>query len=169
MVVSGYEDVRRRAAAPGGGENWIARIAGALPLDPVIPRGHDHHDVGPDNGQCGDTGAGFSGVPLPHEPIAPPADSRRSPYTFPTTARPALRPTRLAGPGTSLIPPPLERRNVPSNSDPPAPRPHLPPSQRSKEDEGSGGTAPAVMGRASLGWGCFVFKSHGARSPVGVQ
>src|SRR5699024_4011112 len=80
MTVGGHEDVRRRAAAPGGGEDRIAWIAGTSNITPVILPGHDHHDVGPPTtGRVGAPEPAVRTSPLPHEPIAPPADSRRSP------------------------------------------------------------------------------------------
>lgn len=162
MVVGGHEDVRRCAAAPGGGEHRIAWIAGISNPTPVIPPGHDHHDVGsPTTGRVGapEPAARTSPSPTNQSPRLPTPVGSLPPFP-PRRGGPALRPTRHAGPGASHIPPPFVRRNVPSGSDPPpCPRPHHLPKEA--KGRGPGGTAPAVTVRASLGWEGFVQESWG--------
>lgn len=163
MVVGGHEDVRRCAAAPGGGEHRIAWIAGISNPTPVIPPGHDHHDVGsPTTGRVGapEPAARTSPSPTNQSPRLPTPVGSLPPFP-PRRGGPALRPTRHAGPGASHIPP----RRLYVAMSPPAPIPLLPssppPSPKKKKDEGRAGTAPAVTVRASLGWEGFVQESWG--------
>lgn len=140
------------------GEGWIARIADTLNKAPVLPPGRDHHDVGPRQRAAWGHRSRLTGRPPP--PRTNRAASRlpsEPPPTFPTAARrPALRPTRHAGPGTSHIPPPAVcTSQCPSDSDPPCPRPHLPfpKKQRRRRPRGNGAGYPRLVIPFKESWG----------------